>query len=365
MLRVSLIMTCYNSIENYRASMENALQQDYPDIEFVVVDGGSTDGTVELIREYDARLREESRCDTQAASRVDGDGGSAENVDDAVVGKLGASDTEDATGGRTVAGKPHSGQQRRMIYVSEPDHGIYDGMNKGIRMATGDVIAVFNDLFTRPDAISLLITALEESGADGVHADLIYADQGVCKRWWRMGDGGMRVRDSDNTVRQQGAATEDGSIGSQAHDDATDADAAAGSRTLAARSAAGGTRRVTYPQIHTGWMPAHPTLYLRRAVYEQFGEYSLALPVSADFDYMLRILTGPGAIRLAYVPQTLISMFYGGASNGGLKGYAENIRQAYIALLRNHVAFPLTAIVCRTLRTMVQYQRAGEYRPID
>lgn len=289
MLRVSLIMTCYNSIENYRASMENALLQDYPDIEFVVVDGGSTDGTVELIREYDERLRNDASL-----------------------------------------------RSRRMTYVSERDCGIYDGMNKGIRMATGDVIAVFNDLFTRTDAISLLMAALEERDADGVHADLIYVDHGICKRWWRMGDGGMHV--------QSGTAQE--------HDQQP-------------RSATGNMFRVTYPQIHTGWMPAHPTLYLRRAVYEQFGEYSLALSVSADYDYMLRILTGRDAIRLVYVPQTLISMFYGGASNGGFKGYAENIRQAYMALLHNHVTFPLTAIVCRTFRTIMQYRSAGEYRPID
>lgn len=279
MLRVSLIMTCYNCIDHFRTSIENALQQDYPDIEFVVVDGGSSDGTAELIREYDERIRAMS----VGNETTDGDG-------------------------RVL--------HRSMRWVSEPDHGIYDGMNKGIRMATGDVIAVFNDLFTRNDAISMLIAAMEQDGADGVHADLIYAEGDVCKRLWKMGDGGIHV-------------TDDG--------------------------------RVTYPQIHTGWMPAHPTLYLRRSVYERFGEYMLALSVSADFEFMLRILAGRDAIRLAYVPEVLISMYYGGASNGGLRGYAENIRQAYIALWRNHVTFPLTAIVCRTIRTVGQYRNASGY----
>lgn len=272
MLRVSLIMSCYNSIEHFRASMECALRQDYPDLEFAVVDGGSTDGTPELIREYDERIRE------NADWHVDG-------------------------------------CQRRMVWVSEPDKGIYDAMNKGIRMSTGDVLAVFNDLFTRTDAVSMLIAAMERDGADGVHADLIYADGDVCKRLWQMGDGGMRVT----------------------------------------------SRSVSYPQIHFGWMPAHPTMYLRREVYERFGKYDQALPVSADFDYMLRILTGKDAVRLAYVPEVLIYMFYGGTSNNGLKGYPENIREAYVALWRNHVTFPLTAIVCRTVRTMGQYRKARNY----
>lgn len=279
MLRVSLIMTCYNCIDHFRESIENALQQDYPDIEYIVVDGGSSDGTAELIQEYAARIR-----------------------------AMAASDE--------MTNETGSMLHRSMRWVSEPDHGIYDGMNKGIRMASGDVIAVFNDLFTRTDAISLLVAAMERDGADGVHADLIYAEGSVCKRLWQMGDGGIRVADDE---------------------------------------------RVSYPQIHTGWMPAHPTLYLRRAVYERFGEYTLRLSVSADFEFMLRILAGRDAIRLAYVPEVLISMYYGGASNGGLRGYAENIRQAYIALWRNHVTFPLTAIVCRTLRTITQYRNASQY----
>lgn len=267
-------MTCYNSIDHFRASMESALQQDYPSIELVVVDGGSTDGTAELIKEYDEQLRAD---DYRMAD----------------------------------------GRERRMRYVSERDRGIYDGMNKGVHMATGDVIAVFNDLFTRTDAVSMLIAALEESGADGVHSDLIYAEGDACKRLWRMGNGRMKET-SDRTI---------------------------------------------YPGIHIGWMPAHPTLYLRRAVYEQYGDYDLSLPVSADFDYMLRMLTGQNPIRLAYVPEVLISMFYGGTSNNGLKGYPENIREAYVALWRNHVAFPFTAILCRTVRTLIQYRDAHSYMP--
>ena len=280
MEKVSLIMTTYNCIDHFILSIESALSQDYPSIELVIIDGGSTDGTAEVISRY--------------AKQV--------NCTD-----------------RDQKSKGH-GINRSIKWKSEPDEGIYDGMNKGIRMATGDVIAVFNDLFTRSDAISELMGALDSvnpfSGKkyDGVHSDLVYMDGNTCKRYWRMGDDKARYHKS----------SVDGSIS------------------------------VTHPDIHFGWMPAHPTLYLRREVYSRFGLYNTKFRSSSDYDYMLRILTDKNtAITLTYIPEVLISMYYGGTSNS--KGYMRNVLEAYRALVINRIAFPLTAIICRTLRTIKQY----------
>lgn len=326
MLRVSLIMTCYNCIDQFRRSMESALSQDYPNLELVVVDGGSTDGTVDVIREYAARLQSDAK---QVQPQVSSS----------------ASTQDTSTTNATIP-------ERTMRWISEPDHGIYDAMNKGIHMATGDVIAVFNDLYTRSDAVSTLIHELEETNADGVHADLVYMDGDTCKRWWRMGDGGIKIRSLTQLATGSGQGNPQQATDSEQGDSqqATDSDQ-------------GNPQRVTYPGIHTGWMPAHPTMYLRRSVYERYGDYDTAMRSSSDYDYILRILAGEDAIRMAYVPETMISMFYGGTSNNGLSGYTRNIKEAYTALIHNHVTFPLTAILCRTIRTLGQYRTAGEYHP--
>ena len=106
-------------------------------------------------------------------------------------------------------------------------------------------------------------------------------------------------------------------------------------------------------------MPAHPTLYLKREVYEKYGLYDLKYHSSSDYDFMLRILKD-GTVKLAYVPEVMIEMFYGGTSNGS--GYWNNVREAYQALLNNRISFPLTAIVCRSFRTLIQYLDAKDYK---
>lgn len=263
-MRVSLIMTTYNSRATFQQSLRSALSQDYPDLEIVIKDGGSVDGTLEEIR---------------AAS---------------------------------------SGHDN-IVWKSCPDTGIYDGMNQGIRMCTGDIIAVFNDLFTCTDAVSKLVRPLAGAGNsaagcaadmvpdsaaergdsvyyDGVHSDLAYMDGDRVIRRWKMGEG----------------------------------------------------------KIGDGWLPAHPTLYLRREVYEKYGLYDTSYRTSADYEFMVRIL-GKGDVKLAYVPEELIHMFYGGTSNGGALGYVRNTEEAYRALRANRMPHPARIIGKRILRTLGQF----------
>ena len=242
MQRVSLILTTYNSKENFLKTYESIKKQDYPDIEIVVVDGESTDGTVAEIR----------RC---------------------------------------------AGQEEGLKWVSEKDHGIYDAINKGIRLASGDLIAVFNDIFYMDSAVSKLVRAVNSNGGyDGAHGDLVYCQNGKIKRYWRMGEG----------------------------------------------------------QIEDGWMPAHPTLLLKREVYERFGVYKTDYRCSSDYEFMIRILKN-GEVRLAYVPEILVSMFYGGTSSNGLGAYAVSFREACRALKENEVRHPWQISIKRTFRVVKQF----------
>lgn len=258
MCRVSLIMTTYNSIEHIEQTLQSALSQDYPDLEIVIADGGSVDGTVDVIREY------AHQCETKRES------------------------------GKSSA---------RIVWKSEKDHGIYDGMNRAIERSTGDVIAVFNDLFTRQDAVSRIVQTIRdgdrrygEESCLGAHADLAYMDGERVVRKWVMGEG----------------------------------------------------------RIEDGWLPAHPTMYLKRSVYEKYGLYDLSFASSSDYEYMVRILKDPEN-HLAYLHEELIHMFYGGTSNNGIAGYWRNTREAYEALRKNEVSGAGRIILKRIVRTIRQF----------
>ncbi len=243
MQKISLILTTYNSKENFLKTYKSIRQQDYPDIEIVVVDGGSTDGTVAEIQ------------------------------------KCAGEDAES------------------LKWISERDHGIYDAINKGIRLASGDLVAVFNDTFYTDSALSKLVQAINSNGGyDGAHGDLVYCQNGKIKRYWKMGEG----------------------------------------------------------RIEDGWMPAHPTLLVKREVYERYGEYKIDYKCAADYEFMVRILK-KGGVRLAYVPEILVSMFYGGTSSNGLGAYAVSFREACRALRENGVRHSWYINVKRTTRVLAQF----------
>jgi len=261
--KVSVIMTTHNSKATFLESFASIAFQNYGNIEVVIIDGASTDGTVNLIQKAE----------------------------------------QDSIGRKNFFVK----------WISEPDHGIYEAMNKGISLASGDIIGVMNDRFTTNDALTKMVSAITNSGADGVHTDLVYSDHGRCIRYWHMGDGHWN----------------DGK----------------------------------YRALLLGWMPAHPTLYLRRSVYEQYGLYDMTLHSSADYEFMLKILSGKMGepVRLAYIPEVLIDMYYGGTSSNGFSGYLQNTREAYRALVKEGVHPAWFVIACRVVRTLLQFHQAKKY----
>lgn len=247
---VSLILTSYNCKENIKRTLKSIEGQDYPVIEVVIVDGASTDGTVDVIKEF------------------------AENT------------------------------KYKCKWISEKDNGLYDAMNKGFKLSTGDVMAFFNDLFLAPNAVSLLMEAMEKDDCDGVHADLIYADENnKVKRYWKMGQG---------TLKQ-------------------------------------------------GWLPGHPTLYLKREVYEKYGLYNTSYKCSADYEFMIRMLKD-GTVKLAYVPVTIIRMFYGGTSTGGAGSYMVSLREGHQALKIHGIRWAWWIDLRRTIKVLMQFIKAKQYK---
>lgn len=248
MKKVSLILTTYNCKDNLVKTLESIEKQNYPKIEVVIKDGGSNDGTVDVIKEYQQKSHKE------------------------------------------------------VIWVSKKDTGIYDAMNQGYTLCSGEIIAFFNDTFTAQDAISKLIAKMEENAKEsreeyiGVHADLVYSEGTKIVRKWKMGEG----------------------------------------------------------TIYQGWMPGHPTLFLKREIYERYGLYNTSFRIAADYEFMIRFLKD-NKNKLAYLPETVVSMFYGGTSNGGLKNYLKSLKEGHRALKINGIRMAWVIDIKRTIRVLLQF----------
>ncbi len=172
------------------------------------------------------------------------------------------------------------------VWASEPDEGIYDALNKGMAQATGDVIGLMHsdDFFANDQVLERVAGAFEDPAIDAVYGDLDYVakdDTSHIIRRWRSGE-------------------------------------------------------YSPARLARGWMPPHPTLYLRRSVIERWGGYDTRYQIAADYDAILRYF-GRGQIRAAYIPQVLVKMRVGGESNRSLARIWLKTREDYSALRRNGV----------------------------
>ena len=242
MKKVSIITTTYNDSKSLRKTIEQIKAQDYPNIEYIIVDGASKDDTMDVIMET-----------------------------------------------KTYFGA-------RLTWISEKDSGIYDAINKGLKLATGDYIGLCFDQFAAPDVISKMVAVMEKEGTDGVHGDLNYMDGEKIVRKWRNGQGNIR----------------------------------------------------------TGWMPGHPTLYLKREVYETYGFYKTDYRISADYEFMIRILKDD-KVKLSYIPEVLIKMAHGGTSTNSLGAYLEGMKEGHRALKENGVKFAFVTDLLRVFRVLRQF----------
>ena len=225
--------------------IESVLAQNYPNIEYIVIDGGSTDGTLQITDQY----------------------------------------------------RPYIN-----IFLSETDKGLYDAMNKGIKLATGDVVGILNadDFFADNDVLSNVAKAFTQNSTDIVYGNLEYIDlKGKIIRKWQSG----------NYVNGL---------------------------------------------FNWGWMPPHPTFYCKRWLFEHFGAYDLLYGTAADYELMSRFMH-LNKVKAYYLNKTMIKMNTGGASNKAFENRYKAWAFDYKAMRKNGVLFPLFAIALKPLRKIKQY----------
>jgi glycosyltransferase len=189
------------------------------------------------------------------------------------------------------------------VFISERDKGIYDALNKGIANATGDIVGFLHadDLFASNDILAKVAKLFEDPSVGAVYGDLVYVkkeDVSKVVRYWKSG---------------------------------------AFSKAKLAR----------------GWMPPHPTLYLRRSIYQELGGFDTQFRIAADYDSMLRYL-GKGGVRPAYLPEVMVRMRLGGESNRSLANVIKKSKEDYLALKKNGVG-GLPTLTAKNLRKLPQF----------
>ncbi len=246
LLKISLLTPTFNSAATVRDTLESVRLQDHPQIEHIILDGGSRDATLDIVREY-----------------------------------------------------PHV--QR---VISEPDHGLYDAMNKGIGLATGDVVGIINsdDFYVHHQVLSQVNRLLETTNADALYGDLEYVD----------------AVNTQKVVRQWRA---------------------------------GGFKQNSFLR---GWMPPHPTFFVRRNMYEQFGQFNTDLRFSADYELMLRFLH-QHQIPVCYLPEVLVRMRTGGLSNASLRNRLRANREDRQAWELNGLHPPFYTLYLKPVSKILQF----------
>jgi glycosyltransferase involved in cell wall biosynthesis len=210
-MKVSIITIAYNAEETISDTIKSVINQSYENIEYIIVDGASKDKTVSIVRSFGFKVSK---------------------------------------------------------FISEPDKGIYDAMNKGLALATGDIIGILNadDIYADSNVITDVVKKFEVEKAEGLYADLVYVkreDTNKITRYWRSGN-------------------------------------------------------YSKGKFLKGWMPPHPTFFVKREIYEKYGNFNLDLRSAADYEIMLRFIH-KHEIKITYLPRVITKMRVGGQSNVTLK----------------------------------------------
>ena len=216
-MKISIITATFNSEKTLQDTLDSVLRQDYRNIEHIIIDGGSMDSTVDIIRAYASKTTSHS-----------------------------------------------------VKWVSEKDRGIYDAMNKGIAMATGDVIGILNsdDYFTSYDVVSKLAKPFEDETLDAVYGDIHFIHDG----------------EPDKVTRYYSS-------------------------------------KIFSPfWVRFGFMPAHPSLYVRKEIYDKVGLYKLDYKIGADFEMVVRMFH-VHKIKAHYINMDFVTMRNGGASTSGVQSH--------------------------------------------
>lgn len=245
-IAISIITAVYNRAKTLSTALDSIAQQQYQPLQHVVIDGASTDGTLNILEQRRGELS---------------------------------------------------------VLVSEPDHGVYDALNKGLALANGEVIGFLHsdDLFAHTRVLSRVAAAFEETSVEAVYGDLQY----------------VAAENTEQIVRHWGAGN------------------------------------YSRNKLDWGWMPPHPTLFMRRHVYEKFGGFDPSFRIAADYDHILRCL-GRGGVRAVYIPEVLVKMRVGGISNRSIRHMLRKSSEDLRAMRNNHIG-GIGALAWKNLSKIPQF----------
>jgi glycosyltransferase len=255
-MKFSVITAVRNNKEALRRAVASLREQTFKDYEHLIIDGASTDGTTELIKEF---------------------------ADD------------------------------KTKYISEPDSGIYDALNKGIKLASGDIICFLHsdDAFADSDVLGAIAKIFEEKKTDAVYGDLVYVS-------FKSNADSLNTKDPIKIIRWWKSG------------------------------------QYKYNSLPFGWMPPHPALFVRRQVYENFGLFDTSLKISADYEIILRFFRSK-KISAAYLPKVITRMSVGGASNKSYGNIITKSREDYLAMKKYKIPFPIFTLLCKNFRKLPQF----------
>jgi glycosyltransferase involved in cell wall biosynthesis len=246
-MRITVVTVCFNAAGTIVDTLRSVAEQDHVDVEHIIVDGGSSDGTPELVRQH----------------------------------------------GQHVA-----------TFISERDRGIYDGMNKGLRLATGEIVAFLNadDVYAHRSVLSRVAQVMADPDLDACYANLIYVDPNDVTRI-------VRIWSS----------------------------------------------RDFHPGLfRRGWMPAHPTLFVRKRVFDKLGEFDLQFRQQSDFDLTMRFFE-LGRIRSTFVKECWVRMRAGGVSNSSARSVWRGNLEARRICQKNGLRVPPWFIFTKIASRFSQY----------
>jgi glycosyltransferase involved in cell wall biosynthesis len=246
-LKISIITVVFNGVKTIDSCIKSVLGQDYPNIEYVIIDGNSTDGTQEAIAAYGNKITR---------------------------------------------------------FLSEPDKGIYDAMNKGINLVTGDVVGILNadDFYSTSSVISDVVKSIQSNSTQGCYGNLEYVaaeNESIVKRKWVAGEY------KENSFLN-------------------------------------------------GWMPPHPAFFLSKECYTKFGNFRLDLGSAADYELMLRMIHKAG-IKISYIPKVLVKMRMGGVSNSSISNRWKANRNDKKAWKVNQLNPKFYTLFLKPLRKISQF----------
>ncbi|MEO6490238.1 MAG: glycosyltransferase family 2 protein [Ferruginibacter sp.] len=248
-MKVSLITVTYNSGIFLEECITSVIKQRHHNIEHIIVDGRSTDNTVDIIRKYEKNISK---------------------------------------------------------WISEPDKGIYDAINKGIRMASGDIVGILNsdDILVEDDVIEDIVKTFQENEVDTVYGDLEY----------------VSATDSNKIIRIWKG------------------------------------RPYKKSRFRYGWMPAHPTFYIKRALVEKYGYYENHYYTAADYELMARYLY-KNNVTSYYLPKLIVKMRVGGQSNRNLYQRLRANRRDFLAMKKNNIPFAFFVSILKPLIKVHQFYK--------